>query len=248
MLGFPVGEEYSFSTVALCSFLPNETEAPNLLGYINLRSGLSIADVCRQQKIEILVLQLGHYETMPKLRKIFKTIFHLHNNRRQKACIVDSCNFVPEPNKHYQRGLYSRFLHIRRIICAYLLVAIGQRRRMFDPTAAAASLDSILSSLKPLHLGRVFLLSPFSCDEPVVRACRLQAIPIFIDAAKKHGCVYIDAFGMLESYGKGKDFLANFSDSIHLSRLGHQRVGLMVGKSMCVALEDVSNASFDAWK
>lgn len=247
VLGYPVGEEHSFPAVALRSLAHHEPQAPSLLGYISLRSGPLLVDICRQQEPEFLVLQLGNYETMPVFRKILQKAFHLRRNHQHGSSITASNRFVQaEPEKLYQTTFRTRFLASRRVVSAHLLAAMGQRQRVFDPSAVAASLDSILSSLQPLSLRRVFLLSPFFCPEPVVRACRLQARPIFEAAARKHGCVYIDAFGMLESSGRGKGILANFADAIHLSRLGHERVGLMVGEKMRDALAQMKIAANQA--
>lgn len=107
----------------------------------------------------------------------------------------------------------------------------------------AGSLDSILSSLEPLALSNVLLISPFSCPDPLTRAGRRVAARIFEREASKHGCVFVDAFGMLESYGRGKAFLSNFADQYHLSRLGHERVGRLLGEHLKSAIEEIESLS-----
>lgn len=233
--GYPVGEGLSLSSVALHSIPDHGADTPNVLSYLNLHAAPLLVDACRRQKTEFLVLQLGHYETLPQFRKIL----HLHHSHKRGSGFPNAVQFVPEPDKFYQPAWRTRFSFARRGVLDFLFSALGKEKKVFNPAAIAEALDSLLSSLQLLPLRRVFLLSPFSCPDPLVRACRLQAEPIFASAAQIHGCVYVNTFGMLESYGRGYAFWANFSDPAHLSSLGHARVGRLVGENLCRAIEQL---------
>lgn len=234
VVGYPVGKELSFATIAVRSISFSGAEAAEAVGYVNLRSGPRLAEVCRGQGVEFLVLQLGHYELMPNFSKIFRGRKNT-NGLSTKECVLYP-ETQPDPDAFYQSGIGKRLTVARRIALASMLTALGQKNRIFDPAFIATSLDSFLSSLQPLKLRAIFLLSPFSCPDPVSRACRREAEPIFASAAMKHGCIYVDSFGLLESYEPGKAFRANFADLFHLSRVGHERVGRLLGESLKVVM------------
>jgi hypothetical protein len=137
---------------------------------------------------------------------------------------------------------------LRRILAAGLIIGLGRERKMFDPAAMAASLDSILASLKKLPLRGIVLMGPFSAPDPVRRYFRQNAVPIFEAAANKHGCRFVDVFSVLESYPKGKAFRSNFADAQHLSVLGHQRVGGLVGAALAELLGQSIAAECDQSK
>jgi hypothetical protein len=210
---------------------------PSVLSGFNLRSASLLADACREQKPEFLVLQIGNEETLPKFEKIFR----LFGGSTLGSSSPHIRPYVPDPGMQYQPTLVTRFIGARRLVLAALFTALGQGARVFNPAALAASLDEVLSSLRGLPLKAVLLLSPFSCPEPLARACRRQAAPIFAAAAQKHGCIFVDTFGLLESSGGGEAFLVNFADSCHLSRIGHERVGRLLGESLRHAMEAARN-------
>jgi hypothetical protein len=191
-----------------------------------------VVEACRALQAEYLVLQLGHYETIPQFQKILRRMLHVHSGKKRTPDISDQSPLVEAPDREYQPTFRTRLRSSLRIAGAFALTAIGQQQRVFDSASVAASLDCLLSSLRKVPLRQVFLLGPLSCPDSLTRALRRRAEPIFANAARKHGCVYVDAFGMLESFGSGRAFWANFSDLHHLSRLGHQRVGVLLGQSL----------------
>lgn len=235
--GFPVGLEHSFSHVALHCLSLQDAVSPVVLDYVILRSGPRVLAECRERKVELLVLQLGHYETMLSFRKIF------HRNRSNGSTVAEHIRYAPEPDKIYRPTLQSIMMSSCRFALAGILAGLGQNKGLMSEATMSASLDSILTSLEPLALGKVLVISPFSCPDPLTRARRRVVARIFEREAEKHGCVFIDAFGMLESFGRGKAFLSNFADQYHLSRLGHERVGLLVGKHLKCAVEEIESLS-----
>lgn len=226
--GYPVGADISLARIALRSLGHRASEAPRVLPYVNLHSGPRIVEACREQETEFLILQLGHYETLRPFRKI---LFG-GNKAKHNSSVSTSVPFVPDPKMLYRPTLHHRFMNARRFALAHALAAAGQKKRAFDAAAAAAALDGILLSLAPMPLRAVLLLSPFSCPDMVARAYRRELLPVFTAAAAKHKCLYVDVFGMLEDCRHHDSFVANFADQFHLSRLGHQRVGMLVGQSL----------------
>lgn len=235
VLGFPVGAEYSFASIALQSIQRERGDAaiPNVLGHLNFHSCPVLVDACCKQRTEFLVLQLGHYEIVPGLRKILG----LRGTRKQCSCVPQAAPYIQDPGKLYHPTFQTWLYSTRRKALTHMLMALGAGERIFNSASIAASLDSILSALKLLPLRSVLLLSPFACLDPVAHSFRRDANLIFASAAREYGCIYIDTFGMLESYGKGKAFHANFADLSHLSRLGHERVGRLVGENLRCAVE-----------
>jgi hypothetical protein len=232
MNGFPVGEEYAFTHVTL-GCLPNSGETSlNVLPLFNLRSGPKILAACRELKPDAVVLQLGHYEAPKPLKKTLG----LSGKKKDsiKRAIEDS---RPRPEMRYRPALFMTPIELRRIAAAGMIVALGKKRKMFDPAAIADSLDSILLSLKDLPLRGIVLVGPFSTPDPLTRFCRREVVPIFEAAAEKYGCTFVDTFSFLESFPNGEAFGANFADYEHLSVLGHQRVGVLVGAALKKVME-----------
>ncbi len=234
--GYPVGEEISLARIALRSLGRRAAELPRILPYVNLHSGARLLEACREQETEFLILQLGHYETVRPFRKI---LFGTSHGTRASG-INTAVPFVARPHGHYQATLRAQFLNIRRLLLAWALAALGQKKRAFDATSAGALLESILAGLDALPLRAVLLLSPFSCPDPVARAYRRELLPIFEAAAQRHNCIYVNVFGMQEACRQRNDYFNNFADQFHLSRLGHQRVGMLVGQSLRRAIRELN--------
>jgi hypothetical protein len=230
--GFPVGEGYAFTHVALGCLSDHGENTPYVLPLFNLRSGPQILAACRELKPDVIVLQLGHYESPKPLKKTLG--LSGKKKDRVKRTTEDS---QPQPEMRYRAALIMTPIELRRIAAAGMIVALGKKRRMFDPAAIAASLDSILLSLKDLPLRGIVVVGPFSTPDPLTRFCRRKVVPIFEAAAEKYGCTFVDIFSFLESFPNGEAFRANFADYEHLSVLGHQRVGALVGAALKRAME-----------
>ncbi|MGO8934160.1 MAG: SGNH/GDSL hydrolase family protein [Terracidiphilus sp.] len=231
--GYPVGEEHAFTLVALGCLSEHGENTPNVLPLCNLRSGTQILAKCRELKPDAVVLQLGHYETRGQMREILG----LRRSKEKVSTQGAKEGAPPRANQRYRPTLLMRFLQLRRVVAAGMVVALGRKRRMFDPAAIADSLDSILLSLKELPMRGIVLVGPFSVPDPVMRFLRRRALPVFEAAAKRNECTFVDVFSLLESYPKGKDFNANFADPLHLSVSGHQKVGVLVGAALKRVME-----------
>ncbi len=233
MNGFPVGKDYALTQVALRS-LPQSGECSlDVLPLCNLRSGPKILAACRELRPDAVVLQLGHYETQVILKKILG-LKRFVGKKGTQGPMVDGSSRL---DLQYRLTPFTRFVELRRIVAAGVVIAMGRKRRMFDPAAIAASLDSMLLSLKELPLRGIVLVGPFSAPDPVTRFFRSREAPIFEAAAKKHGCAFVDIFSVLEAFPNGEAFRANFADREHLSVLGHQRVGVLVGAALKSVME-----------
>jgi len=201
---------------------------------MNLHSGPAIVAACRKLKPDIVVLQLGHYELPVPLRKILR--LRGSGKKIHTQCAGD--DDTPHADLRYRPTLSIMFAELRRIVAAGIIIVLGRKRRMFNPAAIADSLDSIISSLKELPLRGIVLVGPFSAQDCVSRFFRRKAEPIFEAAAKRHGCTFVSSFSCLEAYPKGKAFRENFADRWHLSVLGHQRVGVLLGEALKRMMEE----------
>jgi len=243
--GFPVGAENSLARVALRYLRHPDAENPCVLSYFNLHSTSPLIEALRHQQPDFLVLQVGNYESLPKFEKVlgFRSSSSLSSFSFSSFSFSSSGShspnarlFVSNPGMQYRPTLATRLIYARRLLLTTLFSALGQRTRIFNPAALADSLDSVLSSLHQFPLKGILLLSPFPCPDPLTHACRRRAAKIFAAAAQKHGCLLVDTFNLFEALGRGKKFQVNFADPSHLSRLGHDRVGLLLGESLARAI------------
>lgn len=231
--GHLVGKDYALTQVAMRSLPQSMGCSLDVLPLCNLRSGPKILAACRELRPDAVVLQLGHYET----QVILKKILGLKRLAGKEGAQGQMVNGSSRADLRYRLTPSTRFVELRRIVAAGVVIAMGKKRRMFDPAAIAASLDSMLLCLKDLPLRGIVLVGPFSAPDPVTRFFRRREAPIFEAAAKKHGCAFVDIFSVLEAFPNGEAFRANFADREHLSVLGHHRVGVLVGAALKRVME-----------
>lgn len=236
--GFPVGKEHAFMHVALKSLSQHEEVSSNGFPHFNLNSRGQILAVCEELKPDVVVLQLGHYEAPAILGKCLG----VKRSKKNSTAEISVADHTPNSEARYRSTPFTMIDKLRRIVVAATIVAMGRKKKMFNPAAIASYLDSILFSLKelPFPLPGVVLVGPFSAPDPIVRFFRRRAVPIFESAAKKHDCAFVDVFSFLESHPKGEAFRANFADAHHLSVLGHQRVGVLVGAALKRVMEQAN--------
>jgi hypothetical protein len=232
--GFPVGPEHSLARVALRSIGHPRSEDPDVLVYLNLRAGPALEQACRDRNTEILVLQLGHYETLPKLKRMFHLgpVSGLGSSSSSSSSPRLIREPTPDPSAHFELMVGERLVFARRLALGAAFRAVGLSHRVFNVPAVESALDVLLSGLSALPLKAILLLSPFSCPDPLTRSSRRLAEGIFAQAARNHGCVFVNTFELLESCAQGEPFFDNFADANHLSRFGHQRVGRLVGDAL----------------
>ena len=231
--GYPVGAEHSLSSVALRSIGHPGAGSPDTLAYVTLRSGRLLVEACRERHADYLVLQIGNYETLPR----FEKIFHLRHSSGFSSGTTHSVAFQANPEMQFRATWTTRMVDARRMALAGAFRALGRGDAICNIPAIAPALDGLLTSFRNSPMKGILLLSPFSCPEPLTRDCRRRAEPLFAAAAGEHGCLYVDVFNSLESFGRGPAYEANFADPSHLSRRGHAYVGQLVGQSLRQAIE-----------
>jgi hypothetical protein len=233
--GFPVGKEHAFTHVALKSLSQHGEVSSNGFPHFNLHSRRQILALCEELKPDAVVLQLGHYEAPAILGKCLV----LKRSKKNSTAEISGTGHTPNSEERYRSTPSTMIDKLRRIAVAATIVAMGRKKKMFNPAVIASCLDSILFGLKelPFPLRGIVLVGPFSAPDPIVRFFRRRAVPIFESAAKKHDCAFVDVFSFLESHPKGEAFRANFADAHHLSLLGHQRVGVLVGAALKRVME-----------
>jgi hypothetical protein len=236
--GYPVGKEHAFTHVALKSLSQHEEVSSNGSPHFNLHSRRQILAVCEELKPDVIVLQLGHYEAPAILGKCLGA----RRSKKNSTAEISGAGHTPNSEERYRSTPSTMIDKLRRIVVAATIVAMGRKKKMFNPAAIASYLDSILFGLKdlPFPLRGVVIVGPFSAPDPIVRFFRHRAVPIFEAAAKKHDCAFVDVFLFLESHPKGEAFRANFADAHHLSLLGHQRVGVLVGAALKRVMEQAN--------
>jgi len=211
----------------------SEENSLDVLPLFNLRSGPKILAACRELRPHVVVLQLGHYEAPAPLRKSLGLKI-----AKKKSAKCATKPWLPRPEMQYRLTCSMIFAEVRRLLAGGMIVVLGKKERMFNSGVVAEDLDSILSSLKELPMRGIVLVGPFSAPDPLTRFCRQKVAPIFEAAAEKYGCTFIDVFSFLESFPKGRAYRENFADHEHLSALGHQRLGALVGEALAKVLEN----------
>ena len=232
MDGFPVAKVDAFTHVALECLFEHGENTPHTLPLF--QSSLRSSDPGRVPGIEA-----GRHRSAAWPLRSACVFTEEHGRETLQGAILPSIRGRwPVPRGERDRVCpTTMFAELERIVAAGTIIALGRKRRMFDPEAIAFSLDSILFSLKELPLRGIVLAGPFSAPDPITRFFRRMAVPISEAAAKKHACTFVDVCSLLESYPKGKNFNANFADPLHLSVLGHQRVGVLVGAALKRVME-----------
>lgn len=238
--GWPIGPKHSFVNVALGLTHTEEPLEPHILSYVNFKTaGDRIVQACRQTGAEYLVLQLGHYETAPVFSKILSRFSHRSSHPKHE---IDRCCGDGNPDEEYRPTLRIRLFYCRRMLVAAALVAVGARRKTFDPEHLFEGLDSVLTELDALHLKKVFVMSPFSAPDPIIRLCRWKAAQVFARAARRHGCVYMDTFHLLNA-GGSRAIWSRYRDRFHLNRLGHEKVGRFLADGLREAIVEGGQAN-----
>ena len=228
--GWPIGPEHSFVNIALQLINPEGSFHAHIVSYVNLKTSCArIAQACRETGAEYLVLQIGHYETAPVFSKILGRMFQSSPSRRRPK--MDVSFEGGNSGQKYRPTARIRLFNCERMLLSAIFLALGARRKVFDPDRLFDELDSVLTDLDALQLKKVFLMSPFSVPDPVIRLCRRKAAEIFAGAAQRHECIYIDTFHLLEAGGR-RARLSRYYDRFHLNRMGHEIVGRLVANDL----------------
>ncbi len=235
--GWPISDSHSFLKVMLAEIGSAEltTIAP-----VNLRHYIPLTTHLQQQSADVLILQLGNYETLASIKKHIRAVLRAKRQSRLVASQSSSCENVKrdtaalDPDTVFQPTAAWRL----RVFGKQLYSAtVGHLRPLlFDAAKLERSYERLISELLHSPSGApafIIVMAPIPCADHLIRRCRLQASEIlqrlsngfsqqfpsrvlFLDSARALG---VDARTDLSSAE------SVFADDLHLNRRGHLALG-----------------------
>jgi hypothetical protein len=226
--GYPIGSSLSFPGLIAEEISGCEIK---LLHYQNLRSGSNIYQECRSWQPDKLVLQLGHYEIPYEVRKVLKPAFI--KRREQRSHHLKS--WVVNPRLKFQPDTFWRMKALARRALPALMTVLNHP--LYEKKSVSRLLGGILSRLPDSLRSSTYVLSPFPCADPFMRACRLDSWEIFAEKSLQFGCHFIDTQSELldhEAAGSGLDL---YADPYHLSAEGHKVIAHLLSMHLSAPVE-----------
>ena len=240
--GYLVGENAGFVSEALrlLASLGWQVEAATLAG-LPLTHAERLIKLCTEFKPELLLLQLGNWETM---HVTFRDYLRRKGQARTswgavQVGLIDflgtvvfgrqpksSSAAVPPKGAHSSPSspvgprwyVWSRSRRLLDLVLGHPLLNLEQTENL---------IRIFFAQVAALNIPAVLVLSPLPCLDPTHRFYRRKLLSIFQVEAKKNGFAYLDAFSCLVSQAH-TDHL--FEDADHLNVAGHQWLGQIVGQ------------------
>jgi len=229
--GFPVGEEFGFvrtTAARLGPSLPQGIEVRTLL-HVSLASTARIVEACRACRPQVLVLQLGHYESsLPLAKRMARLLRGRMAGEGHPVRDVSSWtpNYEPNPALRFRDSWRRRAKSALKLAIDGLLRLLG--RPAFKRERLQRLLAQMLDEVRALGIPQVVVLSPFPVrDLTIARYRRQLRLTLALEAAR-HGCQFLDVSGIGQQQPRGEWF----ADDRHLGRKGHHAVGLLLAEKI----------------
>lgn len=233
--GFPVGEDLGFVQAAMedlrATFRSQSFESRALM-YINLSSKARVARECRDFKPDILVLQLGHHESLLPIKKRIAQLIQPAKHSFSRDIAPIDTNYEPKPELHFSPKWSSPLKNAAKLCLDIVLRITGHP--MMDCAHVQRRLNNLLTEMQALGIRHILLLSPFPCKDLVTGAYRRKEHAVFCNEAIHHHCQFIDIAETALDSKTGVESL--YADKIHLSAEGHRAVGLLLASKICDVL------------
>jgi lysophospholipase L1-like esterase len=226
--GWPIGDTSSFIQVMLAAAPPAtlSTIAP-----VNLRNCSPLIPHLRQHPADVVILQLGNYETLASIKKHLRAVLRL---RRPAQSQQESDVGVPlEPDTVFESTPAWR----RRVLSKQLYAgSIGRMNpSLFDGEAFRLRYEKLLTDLQSeTNAPRLIVaLSPIPCADHLIRHYRSQAAEILRQICNKVPSQssirvhYLDSAHALGIGHRSTHALSAsiFANDLHLNRRGHLLLG-----------------------
>lgn len=213
--GYPLMPEDAFPRIATEWLERRRLCETRCIPHVTLNKANIVAEACRGFHPEILVLQLGHYESGLWVKKRARKLF-----RRRKRGEITTTESEPISITSPRQPI-SRVRSMFRSIADRLLTLAGSPS--YPLSALESDLDCFLKQVHAISIPYVFLLSPFPCADPDVRKRRRAMYSSFAELSKQYGFAYVDVTADLDP-AMLKTSL--YADAFHLGCEGHKTVGL----------------------
>jgi hypothetical protein len=191
-----------------------------LLSHLKISSLERLADIVEKFNPDLLVLQLGHFESTPK--KVSQAI-----GLRSSS---DSSTWVADANASFTTGVLWR---VRASLKTWLdrLISLSGFRHL-DLSKVEADLRALMQFVEKSGIAHTILLAPIPCPDPVIMKHRVAITRVFEGVAQHSKCRFVS---FEESIGKksAEGLPRLFADHAHLGAEGQKIVGLAVACEIC---------------
>jgi hypothetical protein len=233
--GYLVGAQSGFVTIALNVLAHSGLECEaRTLEHLPLTYPERLEQFCMSYRPDVLVLQLGNWETNTSLREYLRKTVGLKtsSHRKTSSHSKTSLSATPTPREHaptsFHPGLMWRAKSIARqvvdVMLLHTIVNVQKVHRL---------LSVFFSEVATLRIPAVIALSPLPCADPVHMYYRRRVLPAFEAEATKHGFQYLNVF-FLQTHERRAPCI--FADAGHLNAEGHRMLGELVGRHIASLL------------
>lgn len=232
--GYPIGEEYSFVNVAKHILAARKVEAQTItMGRTPVTHATRLAEAIETHRPDVLVLQLGNYETTATFKQYFRRVLGLTKK-------VDSNVSTLAADAEFPGEVKWR-LKCRVKLWMDLLL----RHQLVQVPAVARLLAMTFDHVALTRVPHVIVLSPLPCADPLYMRYRRELAGLFERESAARNFTYVD---LLETPGEAKFF----ADATHLNRKGQHWVGQAVARAVFTAIgtgpaEDTEIARSGKW-
>jgi hypothetical protein len=211
--GWPFDEKSGFIARAT-EFLDQENFKCEyrILSPLPLSKPQSATRICEDFNPDILVLQLGNYESITNFKKFFNKKLGINLNKKNKNSIVSSVpthDFIPDFKWHIKNNLKyiidSLFFH-----------------KVVDLKEVENKLKIFFHTVSEQKIKNVIVLSPLPCKDLTVYKYREHINKMIKETAENFGFYFFDVLNFEKQYSHS-DYI--FTDPIHLNKKGHEILG-----------------------
>jgi lysophospholipase L1-like esterase len=236
LYGWPIGDTSSFIRVMLSSA---PTATLSTLAPVNLRNCSALIPLIRLQPADVVILQLGNYETLASIKKHLRSVLRFRRSAQSRQ--ESDIGIQLEPDTNFQSTpTWRRRIFYKQIYSK----SLGHMSPpLFDSEAFRLHHTQVLTELQSeTHAPRLIVaLSPIPCADHLIRHYRSQAAEILRQVCSNlppHPTSQVHFFDSAQALGidgRNIETLAAgiFADDLHLNRRGH----LLLGNALASVLQ-----------
>jgi hypothetical protein len=199
---------------------------------INLRNCSSLLCHLSEKPADIVILQLGNYETLASIKKHLRSVFHL--SHKHYSSYESNSDTQINPDTVFP---FTPAWRLRVLFKQIYGRSLGHiHPPLFDSEAFRLYSEQLLADLERLQASApklVVFLSPIPCGDPLISYYRCQAARILSNLCSNAPAYlpfrvrYLDTAQALGIGPGTADALSAgiFADDLHLNRRGHQLLG-----------------------
>jgi len=168
------------------------------------------------------VLQVGHYESQASFAKWL---------RRKRAKSAKSSTHAADPPKF--SGVSWRGMPFRLWGACKLAADALFMHPLIDTGVFERKFFSFCEAVAASRCGRVVLLSPLPCADPLAAYYRSRVAPLYPAAAARFGFEFVNCLDLTAHPSDSRFDVAGFhADPVHLGAAGHHAVGERLARAL----------------